>query len=290
MSIAFLGTGLMGAPMAARLLGAGHRVAVWNRSPEKTRDLAAAGAVAAASPAAALDGARTVITMLADAGAIREVLLAPACREALSGRTVVQMATIAPEESRSLDAEVRSAGGRYLEAPVLGSIPEARDGRLLVMVGARADDYAAHAELLAAFGQSPLHVGAVGQAAALKLALNQLIAALTAAFSFSLALVQREGLEVDTFMGVLRESALYAPTFDKKLGKMLEHDYANPNFPVRHLLKDVRLVLAAAGRQGLETGALAAIGDLLEATVDAGRGDEDYSALHEAVAGRPDRA
>jgi 3-hydroxyisobutyrate dehydrogenase-like beta-hydroxyacid dehydrogenase len=287
MQVAFLGTGLMGAPMAERLLAAGHRVTLWNRTPAKAAALEGAGARVAPSAPAALAAGDWICAMLADAAALEAVVLAPEARERLAGRSLVQMGTIAPAESRALAAAVTQAGGAYLEAPVLGSIPEARAGRLQVMVGAADADFAAARELLCAFGPEPLHVGPVGQAAALKLALNQLIAALTTAFSLSLSLVEREGVPVETFMGILRGSALYAPTFDKKLPRMGGHTYADPNFPARHLLKDLRLVLEEARRQGLATGTLEAVGEILEATLAAGRGDEDYSVLHEAVRGEP---
>jgi 3-hydroxyisobutyrate dehydrogenase-like beta-hydroxyacid dehydrogenase len=118
--------------------------------------------------------------------------------------------------------------------------------------------------------------------------MNQLIAGLTSAFSASLGLVRAEGIETDLFMALLRESALYAPTFDKKLGKMLAHDYARPNFPLKHLLKDTRLFEAAAGASGSDTRVQAAMASLFEQGVEAGFGDEDYSALYEAVNPRQD--
>ena len=136
--------------------------------------------------------------------------------------------------------------------------------------------------VLSALGK-PFLVGDVGKAATLKLALNQLIVSLTGAFSTSLAFVQEEGLDVDMFMSVLRESALYAPTFDKKLKRMVSHDYSNPNFPTKHLLKDTRLFLEAAKTEGLTVSALQGMETILEAALDLGLGDEDYSALFEVI-------
>ena len=124
---------------------------------------------------------------------------------------------------------------------------------------------------------------AVGAAAALKLALNQLIGSLTAAFSFSLATVLRRGIDVETFMGILRESALYAPTFDKKLPRMLERDFARPNFPARHLRKDLALAVEQGRELGLETAAVEAVQRIVERAMERGFADEDYSALYNAV-------
>lgn len=284
MNIAILGTGLMGGAIARRLLAVGHRVGVHNRSPERAAALTDHGAVAAATPAGAVAGAEFVLLVLADMEAIRATLLAPETTPELAGRTVIQMGTIAPAESRDLAAAATAAGARYLEAPVLGSLPEAETGTLIVMAGGAEEDLARCRPVLDALG-SVRHLGAVGQAAAVKLALNQLIASLTGAFSLSLGLVRREGIPVEAFMEILRASALYAPTFDKKLPRMLNQDYARPNFPTRHLAKDIDLFLRQALRYNLDTGQLQGVRGAVERALALGYGDDDYSALYEGVTG-----
>ncbi|MFP4614951.1 MAG: NAD(P)-dependent oxidoreductase [Thiohalorhabdus sp.] len=283
MNIALIGTGLMGEPLARRLLEAGHRVTVWNRSPEKTRALAEEGARVAPYPHEALEEADWVVTMLANAAAIQGVLLNERSRAALGGRKVVNMATIAPHEARSLRERVEEAGGSFMECTVLGSIPEAKSGSLILMFGGTEAQFEEARPLLDAFGPKPQHIGEVGQAAALKLAMNQLIAGLTTSFALSLGLVRREGLEVEQFMEVLRDSALYAPTFDKKLGRMLEGDFDNPNFPVTHLLKDVYLMEDAARKDGLDSSLMQTIGRILEKAEMQGFEKADYSALYRII-------
>jgi 3-hydroxyisobutyrate dehydrogenase-like beta-hydroxyacid dehydrogenase len=283
MKIALLGAGLMGQPMAERLLASGHEVVVYNRTREKAEQLKPKGAAIAEEPDQAIRSAACVILMLADAQAIRQVLMSGTTWKALAGRTVIQMGTIAPSESQALQRDVMAAGGEYLEAPVLGSIPEAQAGNLVVMVGGGSDQFERWVPLLQCLGQTPRLIGPVGQAAAVKLALNQLIASLTSAFALSLGLVLRAQVPVDMFMTVLRQSALYAPTFDKKLSRLLDRDYANPNFPTRHLLKDVDLFLSEAGHVGLETGVLEGLRRLLEQTVAENWGNADYSALFNVV-------
>ena len=281
--VALLGCGLMGTPMGLRLLDAGFPLQAYNRTPARAEDLARAGATVYSTPDAAVQGADWVILMLSDARAIESVLadLSPGT---VDGRCFIQMGTILPTESRVLGERVRAAGGCYVEAPVLGSIPEAREGRLLIMAGAEHDvDVERAAPVLEALGSTVRHVGATGQGAALKLAFNQLIASLTAAFSLSLGLVRREGVEVDTFMEILRESALYAPTFDKKLDKMCSGDFGTANFPVKHLLKDVRLTHQAAADAGLSDPWLPLLADLLEQAADRGLGDADYSAIYSSI-------
>ncbi|MEW6542767.1 MAG: NAD(P)-dependent oxidoreductase [Nitrospirota bacterium] len=283
MTIAFLGTGLLGRPMAEKLAAAGHAVVAYNRTVAKAEPLCQVGAVVVARPEEAVRAASCTILMLADARAIRQVLLETPARQELAGRTVIQMGTIGPQESRALQREVLAAGGDYLEAPVLGSIAEAKAGRLLVMAGGTQEQFARWADLFRSFGPEPRLIGPVGRAAALKLALNQFIAAEIAAFSLSLGLVLREEIPVETFMGVLRESALYAPVFDKKLPRLRARDYANPNFSTRHLLKDVDLFLAEAETLGLVTESLAGARALLSRTVERGLAEVDYSAVYDAI-------
>jgi 3-hydroxyisobutyrate dehydrogenase-like beta-hydroxyacid dehydrogenase len=126
-------------------------------------------------------------------------------------------------------------------------------------------------------------VGEVGRAAALKLALNQLIATITTAYATSLGLIRRAGVDLDVYTHIVRESALYAPTFDKKLDRMVNREFVPANFPARHLLKDVRLYQEEAAVQGLFAPHLAGIASILERTIDGGFGGADYSALAVAV-------
>ena len=281
MKVAVLGTGLMGAPLATRLATVGHTVKVWNRNPDRARTVD--GVTVAESAAEAVAGAEAVVLALSDYQAISSVLFIDEVAAVLAGRTVIQMGTIAPTESRQLASKIAGLGGEYLEAPVLGSIPEAREGKLIVMVAGSEALFEQRLELLKSFGPAPRYIGPVGQAAALKLALNQLIAGLTSSFALSLGLVRHAGIDTEAFMAILRDSALYAPTFDKKLQRMLTRDYSNPNFPVRHLLKDVNLFLGAAGESGLDIGALLAIRELLSDSEMRGLQGGDYSALYDSI-------
>lgn len=283
MQTGFLGTGLMGLPMAKRLLAAGHPLTVYNRTRAKAEPLATDGATVADSPAAVLEAAECVVVMVSDGAVVQELLLSAQTQPKLAGRTIIQMSTIAPQESQKLAQEVAAAGGEYLEAPVLGSVPQAMDGQLILMVGSTPEQFAQWEDMLKHFGPEPLLVGPVGKAAALKLAMNQLIGSLTVAFGMSLGLVQQHGIDVELFMQILRQSALYAPTFDKKLPRMLDGNYADPNFPAKHLLKDARLFLAEAEGQHLNTTSIQALCRILESTLDAGLAEQDYAALYAAL-------
>jgi 3-hydroxyisobutyrate dehydrogenase len=280
-NIGVIGTGLMGAPIAQRLIPQTEQLTVYNRTASKTAPLQALGAQVAATVAEVFGRSDVVILMLTDAAAIAELLFADPV--ALADRTVIQMGTIAPQESQNLHDRIVALGGHYLEAPVLGSIPEATSGHLIVMVGGSAVDFEQWRSLLTILGPNPTFVGPVGQAAAVKLALNQLIGSLTTAFGLSLALTQAAGVAPERFMEILRQSALYAPTFDKKIARMLAQNYANPNFPVKHLLKDMQLFDQAAGAAGLPTGMVEPIVQLLQRTIAADLGSADYSALFSQI-------
>ncbi len=283
-TIGLIGTGLMGGAMTTRLLAQGFAVQVYNRSAEKAQALQAEGAQVAASPAALLHNVRSIILMLTDIKAIEAVLFSDEeTQAALQGRTIIQMGTIAPAESCTLAAKIQQAGGEYLEAPVLGSIAESRNGTLIVMVGSTEAQFSQYTPLLQTLAAKLVRVGEVGAAATQKLALNHLIAGLTATFSLSLALIRQAQLPVEPFMEVVRDSALYAPTFDKKLPRMLERDFSQPNFPTQHLLKDVRLMEQVAKAAGLETVGVHALVEIVEKTLDQGLQDLDYSALYNAI-------
>lgn len=283
MKVGFIGTGLMGQPMAQRLLDAQLSVVAYNRTQSKLEPLRQAGAEIADSPDMVIQASECVILMLTNVEAIREVLLSDGSKQQLSGRTVIQMSTIAPTESREIHDAVIAASGDYLEAPVLGSIPQAKSGELQVMVGASPEHFQKWSELLKHFGPEPVLLGPVGSAAAAKLALNQLIASLTSAFALSLGFVERQGVEVEQFMQILRQSALYAPTFDKKLQQMRDRNYANPNFPTKHLLKDTNLFLTEAQSIGLNVSSLEGVRKVLETAQQLGLSEADYSSLFSAI-------
>jgi 3-hydroxyisobutyrate dehydrogenase len=150
-------------------------------------------------------------------------------------------------------------------------------------VGATEEQFARWRPVLEVMGREPVRVGPVGKAASLKLALNQLIGSLTVAFSFSLGLVRREGIDTELFMKILKGSALFAPSFERKLPLMLARDFTPANFPAKHLHKDLGLAVERARTLGLETRVVEAARAVLAETLAQGRGDEDYSALYEAV-------
>jgi 3-hydroxyisobutyrate dehydrogenase len=283
MRVTILGLGLMGLPIAHRLIQKGHEVTAWNRTLSRLEQAKSEGIPIEADLRTAVENSELLLLTLSDAEAIDSVLFSPDLVGCLEGKTVIQMGTISPDESRGLAQRVQASGGEYLEAPVLGSIPEAQSGELIVMAAGPESVYHHCLLLFRGLGKEVDRVGNVGQAAAVKLAMNQLIAALTVGFSQSLGLVKAEGVEVEQFMKLLRESALYAPTFDKKLQKYQEHDYTKANFPLKHLIKDVRLFKQVAESSGMNAEVANATLNVLLKGQEAGYGEDDYSALYEAI-------
>ena len=281
MKVSVLGAGLMGSPFSLRLLGEGHEVTVYNRSSDKLTHLISKGANITTNPFDAIANSKIIIMMLSGYSAITEVLFSTPID--MKDKLFVQMGTISPNESRELFARISQLGAKYIEAPVLGSIPEALSGKLIVMVGGSLDDFNYVVPILDCLGEKPILIGDIGTAAALKLAMNQLIAALTTAFSLSLGFCMRNGVDTEIYMDVVRKSALYAQTYDKKLKKYLERNFDGANFSAKHLNKDVNLFLADAESLGMDCSSLQGIAKITTQAIKQGLGDKDYSAIYEII-------
>jgi len=283
MKIALIGTGLIGTPLAEKLIECGHDLIVHNRTRRKTKPLSKIGAQVARSPEEALKYAEIIILTLIDGPAIYDVLFLQGFEPDFHGKTIIQMGTILPHESLDLQEKIFEKGGSYFEAPVLGSAPDAREKNLIVMVGSTKEQFDLWKDLLSCFSSEPIYVGNVGKAANLKLSLNHLIAGMTAVFSLSLAMIQRADVDINMFMKVLRESALYSKTYDKKLLRMLERNYSNPNFPVKHLLKDVDLIHSEAKNLNLFTEGIECLRGIIKSAIELGFSEGDYSAIFEVL-------
>ena len=279
-SIALLGTGLLGTAVAQRLLGQGHQLRVWNRTPAKTAGLVDAGASLIGALKGAARGCDTVITVLRDGPCSAEVI---AELGQLDGAVLMGMGTMGIGESRGLERQVQQQGGAYLEAPVLGSKPEALKGTLLVMAGGNEATFLRQQPLLADLSLEPRLMGPVGSGMASKLALNQLIASLTHGFSVALRLIQAADVPAKDFMEVLRPSAVYAPTYDKKLERMLSGHYSNPNFSTALLRKDLALFLRESESLDVNAAGLSSLLGLLD-QANSALDELDYCALHQLTA------
>lgn len=284
-TIAFCGLGRMGVPMAARLLDAGHDVAVWNRTAERAGPLVERGARHAASPAAAAAGADVAITMLADPPAVEEVVLGP---DGLSGvlspgATLLEMSTVGPGAVRQMAARLPD-GVDLLDAPVLGSVPQATEGALKIFVGGDESVFERCRPVLEAMG-TPRHLGALGTGAAMKLVTNSTLGALMCGLAEALALADALGLEEAAVLDILAESPIGVTVKSKR--KLVESGAYAPNFTLALAAKDLGLVTSAAEQAGIELRVAPAARAWLEQAEAAGLGELDYSAVIAEVRGRP---
>ena len=228
--IAFLGLGIMGGPMAANLVSAGFQVTVWNRTRERAEAFVeehGGDTRIAHTPARAAASAQLVITMVPDAPQVEEVLFGPdGAAEGLSMIDLaVDMSTIAPTAVRRIADRLRSErGAAFLDAPVTGSRPKAKDGTLTIMVGGEAGDFERARPAFEAMGELVVHVGPQGHGAMVKLINNTLAAVNAAAVAEALVLAQRAGVDVDSLLHVAESGSGDSAMLRLKARPMLEHD------------------------------------------------------------------
>jgi 3-hydroxyisobutyrate dehydrogenase/2-hydroxy-3-oxopropionate reductase len=282
--ITFCGLGLMGLPMAGRLLDAGHDLTVWNRSPAKARDLESRGATVAESPSAAASNAEVVITMLATPEAVEEVLLSDegVAHGISRGAVMIEMSTIGPS---ALARVARSLpdGVELLDAPVLGSVPQATNGQLKIFVGGDKDTFERWRDVLEVLG-TPLYLGRTGAGAAMKVVANSTLLALMTALGEALALADSLGLEEGKVLDILEESPIGATVKSKR--KNIETGTYPPNFKLELVAKDGRLVDDAASSGDVELRVAAAARAWAEEADRLGLGDLDYSAVVAHIRGQ----
>jgi 3-hydroxyisobutyrate dehydrogenase and related beta-hydroxyacid dehydrogenases len=286
--IAFLGLGMMGSRMAARLLEAGHELTVWNRASARAAPLARLGATAASSPAAAVAGAELVITMLATPEAVEQVAFADeGLAEGLcSGQVLIDMSTVGPDAARSVAARLPQ-GVPLVDAPVRGSIAEATAGRLHVFVGASDADFARVRPVLAVFGDVR-HTGGPGSGQAMKLVVNLALGASMVVLGEALALGGALALPQEMVLDVLSDSPI-GPAVSAKRSDIESGDY-EPAFALRLAEKDLKLVTDAAAGDGRDLKVARATLEWLEEASRRGAGDLDFSAVVATIAGEHSQA
>jgi 3-hydroxyisobutyrate dehydrogenase len=277
--VAVLGLGIMGAGMARSLLRAGLPVDVWNRTPERAAGLAADGAVAHADPADAVAGAGVVITMLADAAAVRSVALDAGMLAAMRpGAVWAQMGTIGVAATEELAAAVAERRGDvdFIDAPVSGSRAAADAGELLILASGPEGVRAALEPVFAAVGQATRWLGETpGAASRLKLVINTWLMFLIEAAAEVMALADSLGVDRAEVLGLLGTGRMSSAVAAIKARKMDSGD-DSPDFALEWAVKDVSLALDAAADKSLTV--LAALRDRWQGLVDQGLGGLDTSA------------
>ena len=277
-TVALLGTGTMGAGMAANIARAGLPLRVWNRSRAKAEPLAGVGAVVADSPAEAVEGADLVLTMLFDADAVAATM--EQARASLApGAVWVQQSTVGVEGSDRLVALARDLGVAYVDAPVLGTRKPAQDGALVVLASGPQDVRELVTPVFDAIGSRTLWLGAAGEASRLKLAANAWVITVVEGIAESLVLTRSLGLDPHLFLQAVAGGAMDAPYVQLKGTAMIEGDFA-PSFSLDGAAKDGDLIVAAARGAGVELAVVEAARDHLARARAAGHGGQDLSATY----------
>jgi 3-hydroxyisobutyrate dehydrogenase-like beta-hydroxyacid dehydrogenase len=288
--LAFCGLGLLGRPIATRRVEAGHDVTVWNRTPDKAAPLLERGARWAATPREAAAGAEGAVTVLSTPEVLEEVLFGPDGLAAgmASGSLLVEMSTVGPDAIEALAPRLPE-GVEMVDAPVLGSVPQATEGTLNIFVGGTGATFERLRPLLEELGR-PRHVGPLGSGAAMKLTVNSTLGPMMAALGEALALADAFGLDQGMVLDVLVESALGTTTRSKR-GR-IESGVYEPNFRLEMALKDSVLINEAAARRGRSLPVARAVREVLAGAEREGLGDLDYSAViaHIRGAGASGRA
>jgi 3-hydroxyisobutyrate dehydrogenase-like beta-hydroxyacid dehydrogenase len=278
-TVGFAGIGRMGLPMARNLLGAGFPLVVWNRTAERTVPLANEGATAVPEPAA-LGTADIVITMVSDGAAARTVLVESGLLDALAPSSiVVEMSTIGPTAVAELASEADRRGIYLLDAPVSGSVSVAEKAQLFAMVGGDREAYERVTPVLDAMTKGHMLVGPSGAGAAMKLAVNAMIAVTNESLAETLALAEGFGIERERAYDVLAAGVLASPFLLYKRGAFLHPETEPVAFTTALMRKDASLAQDLAERRGVRLPAAAAAAGVLEEAVRAGLADADMASV-----------
>jgi 3-hydroxyisobutyrate dehydrogenase len=282
--IAFIGLGTMGAPMAARLLDAGHEVAVHNRTRAREAPLVARGARAAADPAEAAADADVVITMVSDTPDVEAVVFGPdGVAETIAADAIlVDMSTISPAATRAFAARLAARGAHWLDAPVSGGSEGAERGTLSIMVGGAAAELERVRPLLGVLGRTITHLGEVG-AGQLAKAMNQVVIAGTyAAVAEGIVLGLKAGIDVEAALGALAGGAAGSWGLVNR-GPNVVRDTYPLGFRVRLHRKDLGIALDAARELGVPLPIAALVEQWETGLIARGHGDEDVSVIGRLV-------
>ena len=285
----FLGLGVMGQLMALNLARAGTPLVVWNRTPARCEPVRAAGARVVATPAEVFARAGTVFLMLADGPATDSVLGrgTPAFAAQVAGHTVVHMGTTSPGYSRALEADILTAGGSYVEAPVSGSRTPAEQGRLVAMLAGRDAAVETVRPLLRPMCHETFACGPAPNALLMKLAVNLFLITTVTGLTESFHFADRHGLDKERFLAVLDAGPMASAVSRTKAPKLEARDFA-VQAAALDVLKNNRLIAEAARASGLASPLLDVCHALFAETVALGHGGQDMVAVLRAIEARTD--
>jgi 3-hydroxyisobutyrate dehydrogenase-like beta-hydroxyacid dehydrogenase len=283
--VAFVGIGKMGLPMAGNVLRAGHDLTVFNRTLSRCDPLRDDGATVAASAAEATRDAEVLVTMLADPAAVEEQILADehVLADASDGLVWLEMSTIGPSAARRFASRAADEGVEMLDAPVSGSVTVAEAAGLVAMVGGEDAALERARPVLEAMTKAHFHLGGSGAGAAMKLAVNTMIAATTVAISEALVLAEAAGIERADAYEVIAAGAIGSPFVEYKKAAFLDPDGTPAAFALDLMRKDLRLALEQGEAAGLPLLGAGASADVMTMAAGLEGGDEDLVRVADAL-------
>ncbi len=285
LAVGFAGLGRMGTAMARNVVEAGFPLTVWNRSRERCDALTSIGATMVDTPKELAELSDVIVTMVADADALRAVadgadgLLAGV----RPGAIVVDTSTIGPEAARELAREIEERGGHWIDAPVSGSTGLAEKGELTLMIGGDADAVARAEPVLEAFSAKRFHLGEAGAGAAMKLAVNSVVAVINEAIAEGLVLAERAGISSEDAYDVFAGGAVAAPYVLYKRDAFLRPDETPVAFTVALMRKDLDLARRLADDVGVDMAATRAADEVLARAAEQGLADADFASVASVI-------
>jgi 3-hydroxyisobutyrate dehydrogenase len=268
--------------MARNLLGAGMEVRAWNRSTEKAGPLADDGATVFGDPTEAARGADFLLTMLADADAIEEVLRDGVLPALAEDAVWLQMSTVGERGHATLAHLAAENGVAYVDAPVLGTKAPAEQGQLVVLASGPERVRERCEPVFGAVGGKTVWLGEAGEGSRLKLIVNNWIVGLLGVLAETIAFARATGVEPRKFLETIEGGPLGLPYAQIKGGMMIEEDFPT-SFSAKLARKDAALVLDAAGARELDMAVASAVAARFDEAIEAGHGEEDMAAVYEAA-------
>ncbi|MGF1473196.1 MAG: NAD(P)-dependent oxidoreductase [Rubrobacteraceae bacterium] len=288
--VGFIGLGSMGEPMALNLAKAETPLLVWNRTPSKSRSLEAAGVAVAADAADIFWRANVIILMLADDEAVDAVLGRSTFTfsEQVKGRTIVQMGTTSPTYSHGLEADIRAAGGSYVEAPVSGSREPAEAGKLVAMLAGQESVVEVVRPLLGPMCQETIVCGAVPNALLMKLSVNVFLIALITGLAEAVHFAGCQGLDLGLLVAVLNAGPMASDVSRVKAPKLVGRDFA-VQASIANVLENNQLIVDAAREADIASPLLDICHALYGETLELGLAETDMVAVLRAIEERTEQ-
>ncbi|WP_290367903.1 2-hydroxy-3-oxopropionate reductase [Antrihabitans cavernicola] len=283
-TIAFIGLGIMGSPMAVHLQNAGHKVIGYNHTPDRTADLVAAGGTAADSAAEAIAAADVVAIMVPDSPDVTSVLTdeGGVFDTAAAGTLIIDFSSIRPDVTTTLAEQATDKGFRMIDAPVSGGEAGAKNAALSIMVGGTAEDFEAAKPILDAVGKTVVHVGPNGSGQTVKAANQLIVAANIQVLAEAIVFLEAYGVDTAAAVEVLGGGLAGSAVLNQKAQKMLDRSF-DPGFRIDLHHKDLGIVTSAAREAGVVIPLGAVLAQLMASARANGDGGLDHSGLFRGV-------